>query len=85
MYYYDFGFNRYRKINFLRFPHINALGSKFDLAVKLVEVNSESSSVPTSPILHSKSQGHCQFGSREVDFKGCLPYVGVAVILIMRP
>ena len=71
------------KKNFSRFPHINALGIKFDLAVKLVEVNPESSLVPTSPILHSKSQGHWPFGSIEDDFNGCLPYVGVATILIM--
>ena len=32
----DFGFNSFKKSVFQKFPHLNALGSKFDLDVKLV-------------------------------------------------
>ena len=31
--YYDFGLNRYSKMNISRFFHIDALGIKFDLAI----------------------------------------------------
>ena len=30
----DFGFNNFKKSTFQIFPHLNALGSKFDLEVK---------------------------------------------------
>ena len=30
----DIGFSSFQKINFSRFPHLNAIGSKFDLDVK---------------------------------------------------
>ena len=34
-------------------------------------------------MLYTKSQGYWSFGSREEDFKGILPYMGMAAILIM--
>ena len=38
----------------------------------------------TSPMLHTKSQGHWPSGSGEEDFfKGFLPYMGVAAIYVM--
>ena len=38
---------------------------------------------PTAPMLHTKSQGHRPSGSGEDEFKGFLPYMGVAAILVM--
>ena len=40
---------------------------------------------PTSPMLHTKSQGLQPSGSGEEDFKGFLPYKGVVAILVMWP
>ena len=37
--YYDFGVNRYSKMNISRFSKINASGIKFDLAINKVKVN----------------------------------------------
>ena len=37
---------------------------------------------PTSPMLHTKSQGHWPFGSRRRYLKG-LTYMGVVAILVM--
>ena len=37
---------------------------------------------PTPKMLHTKSQGHRPSGSGEEDFKGVLPYMGVAAILV---
>ena len=34
----DFGFIGIQKVNFLKISHLNALGSEFDLDVKLVKV-----------------------------------------------
>ena len=36
-------------------------------------------------MLHTKFQGHWLSGSGEEDFKGFLPYMGVAVVLVIRP
>ena len=36
-------------------------------------------------MLHTKSQDHRPSGSREEDFEMVLPYMGVAVILVMSP
>ena len=36
-------------------------------------------------MLHIKSQGHHPSGSGEEDFKGVLPYMGVAAIVVMKP
>ena len=36
-------------------------------------------------MLHTKSRGNRPAGSREEDFKGFLPYVGMAAILVMGP
>ena len=36
-------------------------------------------------MLHTKSRGNRPAGSREEDFKGFLPYVGMATILVMGP
>ena len=36
-------------------------------------------------MLYTKPQGHWPSGSGEEDFKGFLPYMGMAAILIMRP
>ena len=38
---------------------------------------------PTAPMLHTKSKGHWLSGSGEEDFKGVLPYMDVAAILVM--
>ena len=73
-------------MNISRLSHINALGTKFDL-----EVGQGQSSFmicanlvgPTSPMLHTKSQGHWPFDSTEKIFKGFLPYMGVVAILVM--
>ena len=52
------------------FSHINALEIKFDLEVGqgqprfIICANLEG---PISPMLHTKSQGHWPFGSREED------------------
>ena len=35
----DIGFSSFKKINFSKISHLNALGSKFDLDVKQVKVN----------------------------------------------
>ena len=40
---------------------------------------------PKSTMLHTKPQGHWPFGSREEDFKGFLPYMGMVAILVMWP
>ena len=40
---------------------------------------------PTTQMLHTKSQGHRPSGSGEEDFKGFLPYMNVAAILVMWP
>ena len=39
----------------------------------------------TSPMLLTKSQGHRPSGSGEEVFKGVLPYIGEAAILVMLP
>ena len=36
-------------------------------------------------MLHTKFRGNRPVGSREEDFKGFLPYMGMASILVMRP
>ena len=36
-------------------------------------------------MLHTKPQAYWPFASREDDFKGFLPYMGVAAILVMWP
>ena len=54
------------KLTFQDFPQINAIGIKFELAIKLVKVNLDSSFVQ-SPMLHTKSQSQWPFGSREED------------------
>ena len=36
-------------------------------------------------MLHTKSQGHLPSGSGEEDFKGVLPYMAVATILVKGP
>ena len=37
------------------------------------------------PMLHTKFQSHRPFGSREEDFYGVLPYMGMVAILVMWP
>ena len=37
------------------------------------------------PMMHTKFQGHQPYGSREEDFLKFLPYMGMAVILVMWP
>ena len=36
-------------------------------------------------MLHTRSRGNWPAGSREEDFLGFLPYVGMAAILVMGP
>ena len=57
-----------KKSTFQKFSHLNALGSKFDLDIKYVKVNLGSSFEQTSPMLHTKSQGHQPSGSGEEIF-----------------
>ena len=59
-------------MNILRFLNINTLGIKLALPIKdqgqprlIICANPAG---PTSPMLHTKSQGHWSFGSREGDF-----------------
>ena len=77
-----------KKINFSKNSHLNALGSKFDLDVEYVKVNLGSSYEKT----WQAQQSQCYIPSPKVIgllvleqkiFKGFLPYMGVAVILVM--
>ena len=36
-------------------------------------------------MMHTKFQGHQRFGSGEEDILNCLPYMGMAAILVMCP
>ena len=57
-------------MNFQDFSHINALGIKFDLEVGQGQprfIICANLIGPTSPILHTKSQGHWPCGFREED------------------
>ena len=66
------------KKNVQNFSHLNALGSIFDLDIKNVKVNLGSSFEGlTSPMLHSKSEGHRPSGSGKEEF---LPYMGMVAI-----
>ena len=40
---------------------------------------------PKSQMLHTKPQGHWPFDSKEEDFNGFLPHMGVVALLIMWP
>ena len=68
------GFHSIQKSTFQKKKsHLNALGSNSDLDVKQVKVILGSSFQtnlvgPTSPMLHTKSQGHWPSGSGEEDF-----------------
>ena len=70
-----------------RCTHINALGIKFDLAVKKSRSTQNNYFAnlmgPTFPMLNTKSQGHRASGSGELDFKGFSPYMGMVAILVM--
>ena len=59
----------FKKSTFQKISYLNALGRNFDL--------------DTSPMLHTKTQGHPASGSGEEDFKGFLSYMGVVAILVM--
>ena len=58
------------------------LEANLTLTLSRSKVNLGSLLGPTTQILHTKSQGHRPSGSGE-DFKGFLPYMGVAAILVM--
>ena len=70
----DFGFHSFKKINFKKNSHLNALGSKIWPWYKvgqgppriIIWTNLVS---PTSPMLHTKSKGHQPSGSGEEDLK----------------
>ena len=60
--------------------------TKFDVSVLKIKINPRINFFskfigPMYPMEHTKSQGHWPFGSE--NFKGILPYIGVAASLIM--
>ena len=63
--------------------HTNSLGSKLDLAVKKVKVNSGSSFKKLGSTLHITFQGHRPYGFREEDFLKFVPYISTRAILVM--
>ena len=73
-------------MNILRFPHINAVGIKFDVAIKLVGQGQPWFIIcanlvgPTSTMLHTKANGLLVL---EKIFKEFLPYMGVVAILVL--
>ena len=75
-------------MNILRFLQHKYIRNKTGTAVKKGQgqprfIICANTAGPTSPMLHTKSQGHWSFGSREGDFEGFLPYMGMAAILVM--
>ena len=78
----------FKKSTFQKFSHSNALGSKLDLDVKLVKVSLGSLFEQTWYAPHPQ----CYIPSLKVTclmvlekkiFKGFLPYMGMAAILVM--
>ena len=72
--YDDFHLNSYRNMNILRFFQYKCIRNQTSIAVKKgqgqpIFIICSNLVGPTSPMLHTKSQGHWSFGSREGDFK----------------
>ena len=71
--YYDFGFNSYGKMNFSIFFPYKCIRHQIRPCHKVGQgqpriIICANLVGPTSPMLHTKSQGHWPYGSREEDF-----------------
>ena len=83
----DFGFNRIENLNFSKHSPFKCIRKqiwpwrqgqpRIILWTNLVG--------STTPMLHTKSQGHRPSGSGEEDFNWFLPYMGVVAIMVMWP